>query len=91
MYGVIDLDCESYEVRGGSIGHGRDGCVFRCTIGPVAEEVSTRLTAAAQLGATIRLLFPEQPLLLERVEIERVDRACIRIIGRVIDGQTKKA
>jgi len=90
MWGVIDINCEDYQVKAGSIGHGHDGFVFRCTIGPVSEDVSSSLTAAARLGATIRLVFPEQPLLLERVEIERIDVACIRIVGRVVEGETKK-
>jgi hypothetical protein len=86
MTRVIDLDCESYEVTSGSIGHGRDGYIFRCTIGPVADDVWSSLDTEARLGATIRLLFPEKPLLLERVDIERVDGVSIRVIGRVVRG-----
>ena len=88
MSGVIDLNCEGYYVTGGSIGHSRAGYVFRCTIGPVSDELSGSLVAAVRLGSTIRLLFP-QPLLLERVEIERIDEACIRIVGRVMNGPTR--
>jgi hypothetical protein len=90
MSGVIDLNCEDYEVKAGSIGHGHDGCVFRCTVGPVPEKVSSDLAAAAALGSAIRLGFPGQPLLLERFEIERIDGARIRIVGRVSDAETKK-
>jgi len=85
MSGVIDLDCGDYAVRAGSIGHGHFGYVFRCTLSPVSEEISSYLIASARLGAKIRLVFPQQPLLLERVEIERIDRACVRVIGRVIE------
>ena len=86
MSGVIDLDCEDYQVRAGSIGHGHLGYVFRCTLSPVSEEVSGSLIAAARRGAKIRLVFPQKPLLLERVEIERIDGARVRVVGRVIDG-----
>ena len=85
MSGVIDLDCEDYQVKAGSIGHGHLGYVFRCTLSPVSEEVSSYLIAAARRGARIRLVFPQQPLLLERVEIELVDRVCVRVVGRVIE------
>jgi hypothetical protein len=90
MSGCIDLDCERYEVKAGSISHGRDGYVFSCTICPVSEGVWSSLTAAARLGAAIRLVFPKQQLLLERVEIERTDGACIRIVGHVSHAETKK-
>lgn len=90
MYGSIDINCTGYEIKSSSIGHGQDGYVFRCTISPVAQDVFNRLTTAAQLGATIRLVFPSRPLLLEDVMIERVDIACIRIIGHVVEGRTEK-
>ena len=85
MSGVIDLDCEDYQVRAGSIGHGHLGYVFRCTLSPVSEEVSGSLIAAARRGSKIRLVFPQKPLLLERVEIELIDGACVRVVGRVIE------
>jgi hypothetical protein len=43
------------------------------------------LIAAARRGAKIRLVFPQKPLLLERVEIELIDGACVRVVGRVIE------
>ena len=86
MVGVIDVNCESYEIKAGSIGHSLDGFTFRCTISPVPEDVLHGLAAAVRLGATIRLVFPEQPLLLERVELVRIDHACVRIVGHVVDG-----
>ena len=88
MAKVIDVNCEKYEVKAGSIGHGRDGYVFRCTISPVPDDVLRGLNAAVRLGATIRLVFPEEPLLLERVELVRIDPASVRIVGHVVDGQT---
>ena len=90
MFGVIDLNCEGYEIKAGSIDHGHDGFVFRCTIRPVSEEVWSGLNAAAQIGSAVRLVFPERPLVLERVEVVRIDHAGIRIGGRVLDGQAAK-
>jgi hypothetical protein len=90
MSGVIDLNCEDYRINAGSINHDHDGYVFRCTISPVSEEVASRLIAAVQPGTTLRLVFPERPVLLERVKIERIDGASVRIAGRVIAAQTKK-
>jgi hypothetical protein len=84
MLGTIDLDCADYQIRAGAISHGQDGYIFRCTIRPVADDVFSSLAAASRLGASIRLVFPEQPLLLERVEIVRVDAACVRIVGHVV-------
>ena len=89
MFETIDLNCVDYHIKAGSIGLGRDGCVFRCTISPVAEDVLRDLVAAARSGAAIRLVFPKQPLLLERVELVRIDPACVRIVGHVSEGQTK--
>jgi hypothetical protein len=85
MSGVIDLDCGAYQVKAGSIAHGHYGYVFRCTISPVSEDVSSRLMVSARMGGRLRLVFPEQPILLERVEIERIDGVCVRVVGRVID------
>jgi hypothetical protein len=90
MFGTIDLYCARYQIKAGSIRHGDGGYVFRCTISPVEEDVVSSLAEAARMGATIRLVFPEQPLLLERVEIVRVDAACVRIVGHVVDGGTKR-
>jgi len=89
MFGSFDFDCEPYEIRSSSIGHGANGYVFRCTIRPVADDVLSGLADAARLGTTIRLLFPSRPLLLERVDIRRVDRLGIRVIGHIVDVQPR--
>jgi hypothetical protein len=82
----IDFNCENYEVKAGSIGHSHDGYVFQCTISSVAEDVLNRLEAAARLRATLRLVFPERPLLLERIQVERIEPGSVRIAGHVVDG-----
>ena len=91
MSGIIDLDCGDFQIKAGSIAHGNDGYVFRCTISPVSEAISDYLIMSARLGAAIRLVFPDQPLLLERVEIERIDGDCVRVVGRVIDLASRRA
>ena len=83
MLEIVDLNCVDYQLKAGSIDLGSDGCVFRCTISPVPEDDFRNLVAAARSGAAIRLVFPQQPLLLERVEIVRVDAACVRIVGHI--------
>jgi hypothetical protein len=82
----IDLNCADYQVTAGSIGHSQDGYVFRCTINSVAEDVLEGLDSAARAHGTIRLVFPERPLLLERVEVERIEPGSVRIAGHVVDG-----
>ncbi|HSC17045.1 MAG TPA: hypothetical protein VLI71_18085 [Gammaproteobacteria bacterium] len=83
MFEIVDLNCVDYQIKAGSIGLGRDGCVFRCTISPVAEDDLRNWVAAVRSGAAIRLVFPEQPLLLERVEVVRMDAARVRIVGHI--------
>jgi hypothetical protein len=90
MFGTFDIECAGYQITAGGIGHGHDGQIFRCTLSPVAEDVFGKLLAASRQGALIRLVFTQQPLLLERVEIVRIDASCIRIVGHVIDGAKKR-
>jgi hypothetical protein len=43
------------------------------------------LETTARLDGTIRLVFPERPVLLERVEVKRIKPGSIRIAGHVVD------
>jgi hypothetical protein len=88
MFEIVELNCEDYQIKAGSIGHGHDGCVFRCTISPVAEDVFSHWVESTKLGAAVRLAFPKQPLLLEHVELVRVDAKRVRIVGHVSEDQT---
>jgi hypothetical protein len=87
MFEILELNCADYRIKSGSIGHGQDGYVFRCTISPVAEDVFSNWVESTRLGAAVRLVFPDQPLLLERVEIVRIDTSWVRIVGHVIEAQ----
>lgn len=82
---TYELNCAELEVSGASIGHGREGAVFRCTISPVTDKVLKALDAAARSEDVVRLLFPKQPLLLERIEVTRVEPGRVQISGRVVD------
>ena len=86
MIESMELDCAKYRVTGGSIGYSRGVSIFRCTISPVSDGELERLSAAARSNGKVWLLFPNKPLLLERVEIDPVESGSIRIAGRVIDG-----
>lgn len=81
----FELNCSEYQVTGGSMAHGREGAVFRCTIGPVTDEIFEALDAAARSEDVVRLVFPKRPLLLERIEVTRIKPRGVRIAGRVVD------
>jgi hypothetical protein len=84
MTNNIEINCAEYELKRGSIGHSQAGSVFRCTISPVSGDLANRLDAVAQSKGTVRLLFPNEPLLLESVKIERVEPTSVRIVGRIV-------
>jgi hypothetical protein len=42
------------------------------------------LDAAARANDTVRLIFPKEPLVLESVEVERLEPGCVRIVGRIV-------
>jgi hypothetical protein len=61
--------------------------VFRCTLGPLADDVLEDLEVAARSQATLRLVFPKQPLLLERIDVTRVEPGSVLIVGRLVEPQ----
>lgn len=65
--------------------HGRGGAVFRCTLSPVTDETLEALTEAIRAKRTIRFAFPKRPLVLEAIEVVRLEPGRIRIAGRVLD------
>jgi hypothetical protein len=81
----VDVTCADYEVTSASIAHSPGGAVFRCTIGPVTDQVIARLDAAARANGTVRLIFPKEPLILERVEVKRIEPGRVWIRGKVVD------
>jgi hypothetical protein len=80
----IEINCAEYVLKSGSIGHSQAGSVFRCTISPVSDDMADRLDAVARSNGIVRLLFPDEPLLLERVTVERVEAMSVRIVGRIV-------
>jgi hypothetical protein len=81
----FELNCGDYEFKSASVGHGRGGAVFRCTLSPVTDETLKGLTDAIRSNQVIRFAFPKHPLILEGIEVERVAPGSIRIAGRVLD------
>ena len=84
MTNNVEINCADYELKRGSIGHSQAGSVFRCTISPVSGDLANRLDAVAHSKGTVSLLFPDEPLLLERVKIERIEPMSVRIVGRIV-------
>ena len=80
----VELDCDQYRVSSASIGQGPRGTVFRCTLGPITDEVLEHLQGAARSQATLRLMFPKQPLTLERIDVIRVEPRSVEIVGHVV-------
>lgn len=82
----VDLNCADYQVTAASMGHGRGGPTFRCTVAPVSDELLKSLDDVAQSKGTLRLVFPKRPLVLERIEVKRIEPGSARISGRVVEG-----
>jgi hypothetical protein len=82
----FELNCANYHVKAASIGHGRGGSVFRCTLSPVSDEVLEALDDAVRSNRMIRFVFPKQPLVLESIEVVRLEPGRVRISGRVFEG-----
>ncbi|HUQ51216.1 MAG TPA: hypothetical protein VM692_03275 [Gammaproteobacteria bacterium] len=80
---IVELNSVDYEVTSASMGHGRNGAVFRCTLRPVTDAVLEELELAAQSDGMVRLVFPKEPLLLERIDVQQVEPGCVRLAGRV--------
>src|SRR5262245_9448101 len=81
----FDINSADYDVKSASIGHGRGGAVFRCTLSPVSDETLEELTEAIRSKRTIRFAFPKRPLVLEAIEVVRLGAGRIRIAGRVLE------
>lgn len=81
----LDLNCADYQVTAASMGHGRGGPTFRCTVGPLTEELLKTLDDVARSNGTLRLVFPKRPLVLERIEVSRIEPSSARISGRVVE------
>jgi hypothetical protein len=80
----LELNCDDYRVTSASIAQGPSGTIFRCTIGPVTDEMLANLEGAARSRAPVRLVFPKRPLVLERIDVKRVESGSVLIVGRVV-------
>jgi hypothetical protein len=80
-----ELNCADYHVKSASIGHGRDGSIFRCTLSPVTAEVLHALDEAVRSNRMIRFVFPKQPLVIESIEVVRLEPGRVQIAGRVVE------
>ena len=85
MVKPFELNCSHYEVKSASIGHGRGGSVFRCTLSPVTDEVLEALDDAVRSNRMIRFVFPKQPLVIESIEVVQLEPGRVRIAGRVVE------
>lgn len=84
MRNDIELNCDDYHVKTASVAQSSGDTVFRCTLGPVPDEVLATLEKAARGRGTLRLVFPKRPLVLERIDVTRIEPASVQIVGRVV-------
>jgi hypothetical protein len=79
------LNCTDFAIESASIGAGRSGATFRCTLSRVGEETLDALDDTVRSGGRIRFAFPKHPLVLGGVEVARVGPGRVRIAGRVME------
>jgi hypothetical protein len=80
----LELRLDNYKTHAGSIGYGPDGTMFAFTVGPVSDAIVEALKEVAEKRGTIRLYCCGDPLFFDPVAIERKDRRCVRIVGRIV-------
>jgi hypothetical protein len=81
----IELDCGGYHVKTASVAQSSGGTVFRCTLSDIPNEVLAALEKAARAHGKLRLIFPKQPLVLERIDVRRIEPHSVQIVGRVVE------
>ena len=59
--------------------------MFRCTLSPVTDDVMEALDDAVRSNRMIRFVFPKQPLVIESIEVVRLEPGRIGIAGRVVE------
>jgi hypothetical protein len=79
------LNCTDFAIESASIGAGRSGATFRCTLSRVGAETLEALDETVRCGGNIRFAFPKHPLVLGSIEVARVGPGRIRIAGRVLE------
>ena len=83
----FELRTVDYEIRSASIGHGRGGDVFRCTLCPVSHDLLDALAKAIRSKRMVRFAFPQQPLVIESVDLVQVEPGLVCIGGRVVGAE----
>ena len=86
----VELNCAELTIKSASIGHTGGDLVFRCTVNPVTDDLLSSLDGAARSYGTIRLVFPKQPLLLENIQVKRVEPNSAVIVGRVVESSASR-
>jgi hypothetical protein len=79
---AMELNCASY--KSASMNHAPHGAYFRCSCGPLTELDLANLEEAARRKAAVRLLFVGGHVLLQQVEIERIEASWVCVKGRVV-------
>jgi hypothetical protein len=79
---AIELNCASY--KSASMNHAPQGAYFRCTCGPLTELDLANLEEAARRNGAVRLQFVGGHVLLQQVEIERIEASWVHVKGRVV-------
>jgi hypothetical protein len=83
---ALELDCTAYKANRlmfAPAPNGGEGGLFSCSLGPLPDDMIAALDEAARTHAPVRLLFDQQPLVLEMVTLERKDPQRVRIVGSV--------
>jgi hypothetical protein len=79
---AIDLNCARY--KSASMNHAPQGAYFRCSCGPLTEQDLASLEEAARRNGKVRLLFVGGHVLLQQVEVERIEASWVHVKGRVV-------
>src|SRR5688572_30456002 len=85
---LVKLSLDDYQVNGGSIGCGRDGTTFAFTLGPISDAAVAALEDVAHQHGKVCLYCCGQPLLFDLLTLERKESRKVRIVGRIIGGQS---
>ena len=79
---AIELNCARY--KSASMNHAPQGAYFLCSCGPLTESELANLQEAARRNGAVRLVFVGGHVLLQQVEIERIETSWVRVKGHVV-------
>jgi hypothetical protein len=82
---LLDADLAGCQLANASLmAHPAGGVTYSVVCKDIGDEMLARLTAAANAGKTIRILFREARVVLSDVTIEPLEASTFRIAGRVL-------